>query len=76
MVTRVPAGAASKRSRKLEANTRTASVSAEFHSRMRRSMLRCTWILVRQAQRTVSTSQRSPERLRSAMPNRFMIFSS
>ena len=50
------------------ANTRTASFSAAFHSRMRRSMSRCTWILVRQAQRTVSISQLSPARLESAMP--------
>ena len=62
MVTRAPAGAASSRSRKFEANTRTPSVSAAVHSRIRRSMLRCTWILVRHAQRAVSTSQRSPGR--------------
>ena len=60
MVTRAPAGAASSRSRKFEANTRTPSVSAAVHSRIRRSMLRCTWILVRHAQRAVSISQRSP----------------
>ena len=76
MVTRAPAGAASSRSRRFEANTRTASVSAAVHSRIRRSMVRWTWILVRQAQRTVSTSQLSPGRPWSEMAKRCMIFSS
>src|SRR4051812_33754415 len=62
IVGRAPAGAASSRSRKLAANTRTASCSAAFHSRSRRSTERWTRILVRQAQRTVSMSQRSPGR--------------
>src|SRR5579863_7404761 len=46
MVARAPAGAASSRSRRLAANTRTASCSAAFHSRRRRSMPRCTKIEV------------------------------
>ena len=76
MVTRAPAGAASSRSRRLDANTRMASCSAASHNRIRRSTLRWTWILVRHAQRTVSVSQRSPGRPRSAIAKRCMILSS
>ena len=73
MVTRAPAGAASSRSRRLEANTRIASCSAAVHSRIRKSTLRWTWILVRHAHRTVSISHLSPGRPRSVMPKRCMI---
>ena len=59
---RVPAGAASSRSRRLAANTRIASSSATCRNRIRRSMPRCTRIFVRQAQRTVSTSHLSAGR--------------
>lgn len=69
-VARVPAGAASSRSRRFDAKTRTASSSAAVRSRSRRSMPRCTRILVRQAQRTVSPSHLSPGRPRSATPKR------
>ena len=58
IVVRAPAGAASSRSRTLAANTRTASSSAACHSRTRRSTLRCIRMRVRQAQCTVSASQR------------------
>ncbi|CAM5518347.1 hypothetical protein SVIOM74S_06355 [Streptomyces violarus] len=59
-VARVPAGAASSRSRRLAAKTRTASSSAAVRSRSRRSMPRWTRMRVRQAQRTVSSSHLSP----------------
>ena len=70
IVGRVPAGAASSRSRRLAAKTATASSSARCHSRIHRSTLRCTAIRVRQAQRTVSASQRSAGRLWAAIPAR------
>ncbi len=69
-VARVPAGAASSRSRRFAAKTFTASSSAAVRSRSRRSMPRCTRIRVRQAQRTVSVSHLSAGRPRSAIPNR------
>ncbi|CAO0825721.1 hypothetical protein SMICM17S_11968 [Streptomyces microflavus] len=69
-VARVPAGAASSRSRRFEAKTRTASSSAAVRSRSRRSMPRCTWIRVRHAQRTVSASHLSPGRPRSPISKR------
>ncbi len=53
-VGRGPAGAASRRSRRLEAKTRTASSSAAPHRRTRRSIDSVTKILVRQAQRAAS----------------------
>ena len=40
MVTRAPAGAANSRSRRFEANIRTASVSAAVHSRMKEATKR------------------------------------
>ena len=66
---RVPAGAASSRSRRLPAKTRTASSSAACRSRIRKSMSRWTRIRVRHAQRTVSGSHWSAGRPASAMPN-------
>src|SRR6202042_3000213 len=50
MVARAPAGAASSRSRRLAANTPTASSSAFCHSRMRRSTLSRVLIRVREAE--------------------------
>ncbi|RAO44001.1 hypothetical protein ONO86_03664 [Micromonospora noduli] len=70
IVGRVPAGAASSRSRRLVAKTRTASSSAACHSRIRRSAPRWMRIRVRHAQRTVSVSQRSAGRPASDTPNR------
>ncbi len=70
-VARVPAGAASSRSRRFAAKTRTASSSAAVRSRSLRSMPRWTRMRVRHAQRTVSVSHLSAGRPRSAIPNRF-----
>ncbi len=72
-VARVPAGAASSRSRRFAANTFTASSSAAVRSRSRRSMPRWTRMRVRQAQRTVSVSHLSAGRPRSAIPKRWAI---
>ena len=69
-VARPPAGAASSRSLRLAANTAAASRSADCRSRVRTSMPSDTRILVRQAQRTVSSSHRSAGRPRSAIRNR------
>ncbi|SLJ16893.1 Uncharacterised protein [Mycobacteroides abscessus subsp. abscessus] len=66
---RVPAGAASSRSRRFAAKTSTASFSAACRSRILVSMPRLTCNLVRHAHRTVSSSQLSAGRPRSAMPN-------
>ena len=70
IVVRAPAGAASSRSRRLAANTRTASSSAACHSRTRMSTLRCIRMRVRQAQCTVACSHWSAGRPWSRMPNR------
>lgn len=75
-VARVPAGAASSRSRRLAAKTFTASSSAAVRSRSRRSMPRCTRMRVRQAQRTVSRSHLSAGRPRSAIPKRLATIAS
>ncbi len=76
IVARPPAGAASRRSRRLAANTFTASSSAWVQMRRRRSTASCVSILVRHAQRAASRSQRSPGRPRSAMAKRWAIASS
>ncbi len=75
-VARVPAGAASSRSRRLAANTLTASSSAAVRRRSLRSMPRWTRMRVRQAQRTVSPSHLSAGRPRSAIPNRLATIAS
>ena len=67
---RAPAGAASSRSRRLAANTRTASSSAACHNRTLMSTDRCIRMRVRQAQCTVAPSHGSAARPWSLRPNR------